>query len=95
MARRGTYLSSSKSPPLGGCTSGYTSRYFLSFLRKQMNYEDADVALRAFRNESRALYRGQQNLMYGDPNLPLSYVLLSKLWAKIYGEGDDCCVPCE
>jgi hypothetical protein len=60
-----------------------------------MNYEDADVALRAFRNESRALYRGQQNLMYGDPNLPLSYVLLSKLWAKIYGEGDDCCVPCE
>ena len=29
-----------------------------------MNYEDADVALGAFRNKSRALYRGQQNLMY-------------------------------
>ena len=27
MTRRGTYLSCSKSRPLGGCTSGYTSRY--------------------------------------------------------------------
>lgn len=60
----------------------------LYYLRKGMDYDDADEALRAFRNESRGLYRGRHNLPFGQPNLPLWAVQLSRFWAKIKQEGD-------
>lgn len=62
----------------------------LHYLRRGMDYDTADAALRAFRNESRGLYRGQHNLPFGTPDLPLSAVRLSRFWAKIKQEGDDC-----
>jgi hypothetical protein len=67
----------------------------LFFLRKQMKYEEADEAFRAFRNESRTLYCAQKNLGFYNMDLPLSAVQLSKFWAKVYGEGDDCGASCD
>lgn len=55
----------------------------LHFLLDGMAYEEADIALRAFRDDSRALYRGQQNLGYYYKDLPLSCVEISKFWLKV------------
>jgi hypothetical protein len=57
----------------------------LYYLRNRMDYDEAESALRAFRDESRALYRGQHNLPYNDTDLPLSCIKIAKFWAKVEG----------
>jgi hypothetical protein len=57
----------------------------LYYLRNRMDYDEAESALRAFRDESRALYRGQHNLPYNDTDLPLSCIKIAEFWAKVEG----------
>jgi hypothetical protein len=57
----------------------------LYYLRRGKDYDEASTAPRAFRNKSRALYRGQHNLPYNETDLPLSCVKISKFWAKVEG----------
>lgn len=79
-----------QNPPLVSMHIWVHQQILLYFLRQQMSYDNAMAAVRAFRNESRVAYRRQQNLPDHETKLPLSCVELSRFWAEVYRERDNC-----